>query len=133
MMLATTLPHLPPEQELLRGRLLAVYTVFTSREANIEGSRNSAYASWDLLYETEYQWDAVSAMCHLAITEAAMGDHKQAFAVLDVLEQVERRPGITPNRHIETMLSSARPIALSTKWRTLHPCNAGTLFICFAP
>ncbi|MEM6529895.1 MAG: hypothetical protein AAF653_16465, partial [Chloroflexota bacterium] len=111
-LLSGTLPHIPSEQDILRGRLLAVHTFFTSRAADMEGSRASAHESWSLLAETEYLWGAVGAMCQLAMTEAAMGDPEQAFDVLDAIEQVERRTELSPNRYIETICSCARPIVL---------------------
>ncbi|MEO0562980.1 MAG: LuxR C-terminal-related transcriptional regulator, partial [Chloroflexota bacterium] len=111
-LLAGTLSILPSGQEILRGRMLAVYTLFTARAADITGSRASANESWSLLAETEYTWDAISAMCQLAITEAAMGDHKYAFDILNTIEEIEGRQELYPNRYIETIRSCVRPIVL---------------------
>ncbi|MEL6308130.1 MAG: LuxR C-terminal-related transcriptional regulator, partial [Chloroflexota bacterium] len=107
-----TLAKTPESETLLRGRLLALISVFEGRLYYMERLETSARESWELLKDSDYVWDARAAMQYLALLKAIMGAGDEAFAILDKVDAKSIPSHLQPNAYVDSLNRIARPLAL---------------------
>jgi len=107
-----TLEKTPDEQVELRGRLVALISVFEARLYNVTQSDANARKSWEILKGGTYHWDAHAAMLFLALLKCVTNAYDEAFAILDEIENEPIPFNRQPNAYIDVLNQVGRPLAL---------------------
>lgn len=107
-----TLANIPETETVLRGRLLALISIFEGRLYHVERLEACARESWALLQDSDYVWDARAAMQYLALLKALVKAGDEAFAILDEIDAKAIPSHLEPNAYVDSVNRIARPLAL---------------------
>jgi predicted ATPase/DNA-binding CsgD family transcriptional regulator len=107
-----TLKYIPLEQELLRGRLLAFRAIYAYRDHDLAIMKELALESWQILKDTEYAWDAGTALSYLAVAEAFLGNVDYGLEILNQVETLLSREDLPKNVYARGSIICARPTYL---------------------
>lgn len=107
-----TLHAMPESEKLLRGRLLALVSIFEARLYNLHKMEATARESWELLKDSEYFWDGRAAMLYLAVLKTVMKDDENAFKVLNDVDSVPIPDQLLPNAYVDSLNRIGRPLTL---------------------
>ncbi|MEM9954583.1 MAG: NB-ARC domain-containing protein [Chloroflexota bacterium] len=107
-----TLQAIPENKQLLRGRLLAMLSIFEARLYNLDRLEKTARESWNLLKDSAHIYDARTAMIYLAILKTVMKDNEGAFDLLDEIDKVDIPAHCQPNAYVDSLHRIAHPLSL---------------------
>jgi len=109
---AKTYKLVPPEYEVLRGRLLAFRAIYAYRIHDLNVMKDFALQSWDILKDTPYAWDAGTALAYLAVAEAFLGNVAYGLEILDQIEPLLDRDDLPENAYARGAIACSRPTYL---------------------
>lgn len=107
-----TLRVVPESETILRGRLLALLSIFEGRLYNLERLKSAAWESWLLLKDSQYIWDGRSAMIYLAVLKTIMEDSGAELDILDEIDSVHIPLELQPNAYVYSLNQIGRPLTL---------------------
>lgn len=112
LLFATTAKYVPETYHILHARFLAFRTVFAFRSHDLDAMRTYATQSWAVLRDTQYAWDAGTAMSYLALGESFLGEVENGLAILDKIEPLLQNTDLEPNAYAYGVIHNARPMFL---------------------
>ena len=102
----------PPEYDVLKGRLLAFRAIYAYRVHDLDAMKELALLSWKILKDTPYAWDAGTALAYLAVAEAFLGNVTYGLEILDQIEPLLDRDDLPENAYARGAIACSRPTYL---------------------